>query len=516
MYADEANDPSASEAENGQRHRSPSSWVEPLIGLAVVLVLLVLPSWPGRINADISAMLQGIDDGAITNWHAPLLQFAWTPFHKLGVGIGPIFLGQTVLAFIAFWLICESLQLSRRGCTVVAAVLCLNPIGYGFLTSVIRDTWFAVFWLLALASVRTPRVSGYRRLAVVASFCFLAFAARQNGIVIAPALLFIALGDTPGGRGMAAVPWKRAVVAVLLTGLLIGVNSSLQRVLPIEQRRPGAVYMWDLVRFSLRSDQMLLPDELNPQQIGIDELHESASPYVLDQLIFVDFYVPYELDQNEAEAAFDAWLDVVEDDPIEYYRMRWQLMSRQIGLSGNTRHPFLPEAIENPYGIGPRFPALADRATDYQLSFNQGSVWWQAGAIHRTWLYFVVGMIAAGLAVLKRRGGPVCVDVAATAFPVLASIMFFAPQLQYRFVGTSAWVCLISAVALFGRWRSTPTPTGTWALRSERAEMQSGQRLRDQTVQQELTSEQNGEHSRVGDVVVDDDLADSDAYTDER
>lgn len=427
-----------------------------LCGALWVLAAVAVPSWPGRINNDTVAFLRDIDDRDITNWGTPILQYLWMPFRDLGIDLGPVLVLQIAIVYLALVVILESMGIATARAALIGCLVCVHPVTYGLLSAVIRDTWFLALWLLALAIGRTHRISGGRRLAAMVTVVFFAYAARQNGIAIAPPLLFVASQGVRDRRGRQLGAPTRAVLAGVLTALIIFAMSLLTMVLPIRHERPGSVYMWDLVRFSLRSEQMLLPHELNPDGIDIDQLRELATPYNLDELLFRERRVPMMLDERGNAAAQTAWVRLVRDDPVEYLRMRWQLMSRQIGLSGNTRNPFLPTSIDNQFDIGPAFPGLAERATDYQLTFNQGDVWWVGGAVHRAWPMLLVAAAAAIMALLRRRTAPVAVDVAVTCAGVLATVFFFAPQLQFRFVAPVVVVSLVSAVALARPGSSAP------------------------------------------------------------
>lgn len=497
------------------------------------VLLIAVPSWPGRINNDTVAMLQDIDGRTISNWHAPLLQYLWLPFREIGFDLSPVLVAQVVGSFVALFLILETFSFSRTQCSVGAVLLSLHPVTYGLLASVIRDAWFLTFWLLALAASRTHRVSGARRFVAVVVLVLLAYLARQNGIAIAPVLLYAALRPTSWPRVAQWSVVRRGLAAIVATVVIIGAVNLVESLVPVRAERPGAVYMWDLVRFSLRADEMLLPPELNQGDITIDELRGSASPFNLDRLLFIDQSVPYILDDVENAAAREAWVELVQDDPVEYVRMRWELMSRQIGLSGNTRNPFLPERIDNPFGIEPTFPSLARRATDYQLTFNQGTSWWEAGAVHRSWPMLLLLGLAAVLAWRRRRGSDVALDAFWTASGVLATVMFFAPQLHFRFVAPAVVVAAVVSVGMLRPWNDSERPTSDarWerkaaeqqgndrqpddsesldAVTSDglRAQVQTGERFSEQPVQKELPPEQERDHRRVSHATLASDLPD--------
>jgi hypothetical protein len=488
-----------------------SRW-SPLVGLVLTVLLVAVPSLPGRINNDVISMLTEIDERSISNWHSPLLQYIWMPFRELGLGLGPVLIAQVIGAYVAVWFVLETYGFSRRSSSMLALGVCVHPVTYGLLTATFRDSWFLVCWLFALALARTDRVTGRRRIALVFVACFFAYASRQNGIAIVPVAIFAATADSTWMPKISCSWWRRAGTAFVGTVVVVAAMAGLLSLLPVEKRHPGAVYPWDLVRFSLRADEVLLPPELNPHDLTISELSELATPYNLDRVMFERQAVPFMLDGERLTAAEDAWVDLVRADPLEYLRMRWQLMSHQIGLGGNTRNPFLPEAIPNSLGIEPWFPDLADRATDYQLTFNGGPRWWDAGAVHRAWPMLVLLAVAALLDLLRRRGTRISVDAALGSGAYLITVMFFATQLHFRFVSPVIVVAVVASLGMFRPWR--PAPSASLLSIGDGAKMEASEGFRDQPVEKELASEERRDDSGVGETTSADQLEDGDRDAD--
>lgn len=438
-----------------------TSWM-PLAGLAVVMLLVVVPSWPGRINADTYSMLQEIENGRLTDWHSPILMWLFTPFYEFGLGVGALFLGQVLLIYTSLYLVVSTYGRSRRWATLVTAAICLHPVTYGLLTAVIRDTWFLAFFMAALAVVSLRRWNPLVHLGLVFLLVYLMYGARQNALAVAPLFFFVELRALPwrpsralgaGWRALGAVGLS-AAVAVLVAGSL--------HLIDVSRIRPAEPQVSDLIRLSMRSGDQLLPDVANPNAVTVERMLEIASPYTVERLLFgcgFDCIAQWQTDE-QMDAVRSAWWDALRDDPLEYVAMRWQLFSRQIGLSGNTRNPFLPADIYDPFGIHPAFPRLANRATDYQLTFNQGLEWSQAGAIHRTWPMVLLNGVAAVAALLKRRGSYLAVFLMASSLALLATVFGFAPQDEFRFVAPSIVMGLIAFAGLFVGWRPWPEVGG--------------------------------------------------------
>lgn len=430
----------------------------------LAFVLVVVPNWPGRINNDTVGMLQQIDRRRISNWHSPVLQYLYVPVRELGGGIAPAFVVTFTVAFAGMLLVFENFGLSRLKCALLALGTCLFPVTYGLLASVTRDAWFLALWLLALGLARTHRITGARRCAVLFAVLFFAYAARQNAIAIAPILFGAALWDVQRARGRA---WLRWGAACALTAMLLVVMTVVLAVLPIRKQHPGAaVYLCDLIRLSVRAEELLIPPELNPNGLTVEFLDENTEPWTLDQIVYYRDRMPVQLDSERAKLARDTWLDLVLDDPIEYLRMRWELMTYQIGLGGNTRNVFIPTMIDNPYGIRPAFPHLFKASTDYQGAFTDSGTGRDAGVVHRLWPVLIVSAVAAAAALRHRRGAAYTFDACTSSFVSLALIFVVAPQVHFRYVGPVYVVLGIACLGLLWPWYGgRPTPvSGTTEL----------------------------------------------------
>lgn len=425
--------------------------------MALAALLIVLPNWPGRINNDTVGMLQQIDRHRISNWHSPLLQYLYLPVRELGGGIAPAFVVTFLVGFAGLLLIFENFGISRLKSSLLALGVCLFPVTYGLLSSVTRDAWFMALWLLALGITRTHRIRGARRFGVLFAVLFFVYSARQNGIVIALPLFAAALWDPAWAATRRWRWWLKGLAAAGASAAIVLVMSLVLMLLPIRKENPEAVtYLFDLIRLSVRNDEMLLPPELNPFDLSVDFLKENTTAVRLDDVVYRRDRMHVRLDDPEAQLARDTWLDFVTDDPVEYLRMRWQMMTYQIGLGGNTRNTFIGGMIDNPYGIQPAFPGAFAAATDYQLSFGGGSSG-EAGVVHRVWPVLLLSVVAVGAALTRRRGAPYAVDAFVSSVLVMALLFFVAPQVHFRYMSPIYVVLGIACLGLTWPWRDQRT-----------------------------------------------------------
>ncbi|MFM2181968.1 MAG: hypothetical protein RJB61_262 [Actinomycetota bacterium] len=409
-----------------------------------MLALVVGPTFPGRANHDTDQMVREMAAGAYTDWWSPLLMMAWKPFYMIGLGLGFIQIGQVAAFFVSVGSLLRP-AFTRRSAAITATVLvCLFPTTYAMLINVIRDTWFAVATIAALAVVfRTRRPTPVHG-ALLALGLGLMAAARQNGIVV---VVIVA--------GAAAIHWgvagrgssrrrKLAVGALagIATGLLFfGLVQGLLVVTSVERTGPEAVTFYvDLDEMSTRVGTVLVPDVYIRDSLTLDDLRADRNyqPYSVRDLVRL------RLPSEDRSAAAVAWREAVTEYPFVYFQARWQLFTRQIGWSGVPA-----EAYYATYGtsrdFAPRSRWLSSRSTSYLSMFDDGDKS-HGGFLHRPWPYLAVAVVAA---VRFGRRWPLLWSVPASQAGVLLGLFFLSPISEVRMAYAVFVLGIISGVYAF-------------------------------------------------------------------
>ena len=129
-----------------------------------------------------------------------------------------------------------------------------------------------------------------------------------------------------------------------------------------------------------------------------------------------------------------AWSSAVKERPGDYLLVRLKLLARMAAITGPP-DPVFQDPPGGP-GLLPRFPALAQRATDYLFAFTDNHNVLAGGPLHRTWVYLLV-ILAGAVWLLRRRRRPgdlvlglLC--VALLVFVVVVALA--APSGYYRFL----------------------------------------------------------------------------------
>lgn len=243
------------------------------IAVAVLSVIAVFPSLPGRMNADALDMFGQAMRGSYRDWHIPLVSWFWG---VLGASPTMIAIETVLVAFAmlaSFAILFRRAGLGDRGAVVAAALLGFFPPIYSYLAAVAKDTWAAaiLLLLLVLSVIRQRDWSVGLRAALVA----LAIVIRPEMLLLVP-LFLAAEYFLFGRRGR-----QPLLFAGFLAVLLVAHNQFIYRVLPTERTNPESViFLFDLAGMSMRSGEMLLtPAAFPPQDMAVLEKH-----YVRDHI----------------------------------------------------------------------------------------------------------------------------------------------------------------------------------------------------------------------------------------
>jgi hypothetical protein len=147
------------------------------------------------MNADTQTEIQQVIDHHYTNQHAPLIQWAWSPFFSAGFGPGWMLTAQIFGFLLGGYLVLRAV-FGRMGSAITMSVIAVTPQMIGMLGLVGRDTWFLSSLMLGFGfTSEASRRSGALKhvLEFTAAFwLFFALATRQNAapaIVVGAALL---------------------------------------------------------------------------------------------------------------------------------------------------------------------------------------------------------------------------------------------------------------------------------------------------------------------------------------
>lgn len=436
-----------------------------LVGLAVVQLLIVVPTFPGRANHDTDQMVQDMDVGVYWDWWSPLLMMAWRPLYELGFGIGYTQMGTVAVAFAAVGSLIRPLFSRQWSAVLGAAVICLFPTVYTMLISVIRDSWFTVAVVATLAVIfRTRRpapIHGALLLLGLASIV----AARQNGALVVVVLTFAACANWGLLRVQSSAvrriaTWSAVSLAVGIAALVgVRVLYAVTDVVPTGPET--ATFYVDLDEMSTRVGRILVPDEFLVEPVTLTDL-AAARNYTIESPLRERLVL--RLPPADRPVVEQAWREAVREYPYVYLQARWQMFTRQIGWSGAPGESHYPTDGTSRI-FHPRSPQLSELATGYLEMFDGGN-WYQGGFLHRAWIYLAV----AGLAAVRfGRRWPVLFAIPATQIAVLASLFFLSPIAKSRLVFAVYLLGLVAgAYALLGgrallaeRIRNDPGPDVT-------------------------------------------------------
>ena len=413
----------------------------PAAVLALPLIAVAFGFWPGHMSADSLVQFDQARTGDLTNHHAPILVALWyAGWHGLGAGPGWLLIAQ-VATFVGGLFLLLRAALRPLPAALVTAAIALFPPVFGMLGYLGRDVWYTALLLLTFGLlVVAGRAAGRRRTllagAVVAA-AWLTLASRQNAaaaVVVACVLLMaLVLPAWPQRRrvwrlGVAVVTGAALTLALMASQFAVNAALGVRDVDPQQQ-----LYIYDLAAISKRERENLFPREvLRDRSLRtIDERWnvDSAGSYIFG----AGAPIPVPLPARSYAAVSDAWRDAVTEHPLTYLTARTELWLRQIALTRSAVWIYHPGIDPNEYGLGVRFPALNEAATDYVEAFA-ATPNLDGGPLYAVWVYLLACLVAT--AILLRRGRPwgfvVAGALALTALTYQAGLYLGAMFTQFR------------------------------------------------------------------------------------
>lgn len=254
-------------------------WLPVALSLAVS-ILIVLPSLPGRMNADALDMYGEGLGAPFHDWHPVIVPWLW---RQLGASPQLIAVETILVAFCMVYAVVAVLRangVAPLRAVIAAAAFALFPPVFGYLGAVSKDTWLAAILLamFALASASKGEVAASIRglLAGLAPFI------RPEAILLAPVWVWseYALAPRKGVR-LAVALGAGAVVALALTWLV-------EEVVKPDRRQPeSAIFLFDLAGISVRTGELLLTPASFPAQ-DLDVLRRHYWPTTIAPIAWAE------------------------------------------------------------------------------------------------------------------------------------------------------------------------------------------------------------------------------------
>jgi hypothetical protein len=375
-------------------------WAYGSLGVAVLAVLL--PFAPGLISYDTNGILWEAQTGFVRDWWTPFGAFVLGIAYDLEIGLGLVFLVQTVLVAVGLYL-CLRLLLRRLPAALGTVTILVFPPMYGQLANLSRDSFYLGLTLLAFGCLcRATTSAGRARgiavgLALVAALA--AFLWRQNGIVtlvvLAAGLVFLALTDRSWRprrlnhlreiRSGPAAGLAAGVAGCLIGVAAIGASQGSYRLADVVRTHPErSLFVFDLAGISTATDRNAFPAELprralkrpgvTPPDISLPALERN-----FDYSNVIALYFPngdWTRGLNEPRVAKrelpilqDAWWQAVRDEPGAYLENRLKLAGSQLGFGNLPTDAYYgllePTNFNHPIAFVRGYQAASDYITTF-------------------------------------------------------------------------------------------------------------------------------------------------------
>ena len=362
---------------------------------------------PGRFSPDSLDQYNQTLKDMYTDWHTPILTGLW--------GFLDTSPELVLLLFVSVVMVSAMLLLASETkvtwAVVAVAVACLWPMTFDVLVTVGKDAWFAGFFLAGAAlSAHAVHFTGRKRVGVfvaIGALWWLAVAARANAII--PVFAVVAFGWplTVGGEGRAGW-WSRrglkriGLSAAVALGIVLSQSVYTSVVVqPIETHPEQPGYQFDLVALSLRTGQMLIPASSLRPGTDLATLRAHWNEHDGSGLWFTaDAPVLFALPPAQVAELRHAWIDAIEEHPLQYLEHRAKYSLSLLGLTSRSYGVFSPSSVPSTWGFTyalPRQNAPWFRSW-YERTFVEGGIFgW-----FRQWMFIAI-LLAVGVTSRGRR-----------------------------------------------------------------------------------------------------------------
>lgn len=414
------------------------SWI-----LLAAWFLCLAYAYPGYLNWDSGEQLYQLRQGALEDWHPPLMATYWELIEVVVKGpVGMLFL-QTGLFLWGLYAALRQ-RLGERTSAVLAALLLLFPPILTPMAAVWKDAQMAGFLLAGvMLAVRRPLWARLLGLGLL----FLGTGVRDNAPAALP-FLCLWIGSSWGLRSRIV---SIAVAVGLCFGLTAGAGVANRAATDI-RTHPWyrSVAIMDIVGTvayarSLPDDYLLrvLGDtDLRQRKEIQDRARDIYIPRVWFGLVFSEngFFVAKPTKPQRLARA-RAWYQLVSDFPGAYVTHRWAVMKEVLGLTKSD--PWEP--------VCQSFAAWPDHLE--RVSHNASHSWlqkklgkwflesWSKTLAYRVWVYALLGIILLAYALVRRD--PLVVAFAGSGLLYEASYFLGAAAPDFRY---SHWLIACSCL----------------------------------------------------------------------
>lgn len=433
--------------------------VVPAVVLALVVVLVALPFWPGRMDTDTLNEVASAKLGVYTDQYSPILEALWHPFINAGFGPGWILTGQ-VLVFVVATFSLLRLTLRPLGAAVATALISITPMVFGGLGLVGRDQWFLALLVACFAAVaRTFVTKGTARrlwFAAAVVLAWLTLATRQN----AGAAVFLALALLAGmllvHRWPTVIQRRRAlagyslILGIVVTLAMIGSQLLAYRALSVRAVRPAStLFIYDLAALSRHDGRNYFPPSVLADRslttIGMRSNTDTSAP-----MVGPGTPIAWPVDASRYSALVSAWKHRIIAEPLQYLRERFAMMGEQIALTNDSiwvYHPFIDGSTgttPNQLGYKTSVPWADNIANGYMRTFTDAAN--NGDFLFAVWAYLLFCAVVSGWLLRGRTWKRVLTGaLALSTLTYQVSFLFLGQVSMYRYERPCVAIALLIA-----------------------------------------------------------------------
>lgn len=408
--------------------------------------------FPGLMSFDsIFLYRQVIGDYPVTNYHPPIMVYAWRLANNL-IGPGGLLVFHQLMYWsaVGFIAICVHKNVWVR-CLVVVILGLLPPLWIHSAT-IWNDVGVMSSFLLAVACGLLIRKTGSKWLLFLA-FCLLFYGlAVKRTAILAVIPLFILVSDAYFSAArfqqlFRSGNWKKTATLALGLMTCAFIMSFLVSSVGVEKvTKWPTVALWDLTAVSIAQNQVLVPASV-PQLKGDTETETLARmenafvPEVNAPIMdYLELFPPAETHHE----LFKAWLNLPWKYPSSYFEHRARVFCRLLGLCADDVYfAFEHRIVSNDYGLQllNKDSGIYSRSIQW-LTYSTGTL------VYKGWFYLaiLVAVMVFALFGLSRKNifeKRLQVWLGLSGLLYVLPLFLIAPAADFRYI---LWMVACSAV----------------------------------------------------------------------
>jgi len=425
-------------------------------GLCLLMCLtflnIIFPAllfWPGFIDNDGLGMFRQIEWRWADDYFPLALTYIWhlllqvLPFH-----FGSIFAIQLLMVALVTCLLVHTFTQNRMLTALLTVLTTASPCVTGYGCVLVKDVWFGTACALAVYCLSKADkryfLPGLLGFALCAG---LAFNYRANAFfALLPLCLFFLPYQLARNFSLKNSVFFVMASCLLGAGLVFSpelIRHQMEKTFTVENRyAQQVIFLYDLSALSIRTQEMLIPEQNNPFAYDVEELAPLFSAASCAHLFNWSGHgergLQFSTTQEEVAELQTLWLQQISNHPRAYLRFRFEVFLHFFQLEGNANWFYHHYRVqENPWG----FSYVSTPWREAYLGLLEQI---EGTILNRLYCYALLLVTALAVAAVTRQHGRLVCLLSISSLSYLLGTSLITPHTGFRY----GWYAVFCSIIL--------------------------------------------------------------------